>query len=53
VIYICSQGYFIAPLGKSETPLALRRRISPFFPTQAAAERALAEKRRGAGQEAP
>jgi hypothetical protein len=45
VIYACSQGFFIAPIGDDRTANALRRRASPFYNSKARAEEALAERR--------
>lgn len=54
VTYIGAQGFFIAPLeavarmsaekGYSTTEAALKQRVSPFYASQEAAERALVVK---------
>lgn len=43
--YVGSAGYYVAPeVGPGEEPIL--QRVSPYYPTQAAAEKAAAEKQR-------
>jgi hypothetical protein len=45
VIYVSSQGFFLATVGDDRTPSALKRRVSAFYSTRGDAEHALAVRR--------